>query len=166
MIGETVESFLQCPAVTLMDLTTSDDRSISHAIRSSIDEDCFVYIRATKKETGGVQVKYDAVFLLHSTNELDTPTCCENTSNSSFVYRKYHLSWRKDNKEIVTPVKRTLFSLKDIGSNEDEDYDISGINNVPDCLTQNRGLDVAIDSTEEDSLPTILNDSTNAEDEI
>ncbi|KAL2549291.1 Uncharacterized protein Fot_10821 [Forsythia ovata] len=88
---------------------SGDDRSISHAIRSSIDEDCFVYIRATKKETGGVQVKYDAVFRLHSTNELDTPMCCENTSNRSFVSRKDDLSWRKDNKGIVTPVKRTLF---------------------------------------------------------
>ncbi|KAL2556750.1 Replication factor-A C terminal domain-containing protein [Forsythia ovata] len=167
MIGETAESYLQCPATTLMDLTTSqNDMSISHAIRSSIDEACFVYIRATKKDTSGVQVKYDAVFLLHSTDELDTPTRCENTSNSSVVSHKDHLSWRKENKGIVMPLKRTLFSLKDIGSSEDEDCEINAIKNIPDCFTQNRGLDVALDSADEDSLPTVLNRSTNAEDDI
>ncbi|KAL2488826.1 Uncharacterized protein Fot_42118 [Forsythia ovata] len=139
MIGETVESFLQCPAATLMDPTTSDNRSISPAVRTSTDEDYFAYIRATKRETGGVQVKYDAIFLLDSKTELDIPTYQENTSKSSFVSRKDILSWRQK-KGIVTPVKRTLFSLKNSGSSENEDG-INTINNIPDCLIQNRDLD-------------------------
>ncbi|KAL2558533.1 Uncharacterized protein Fot_03272 [Forsythia ovata] len=104
------------------------------------------------------EVKYDAIFLLDSITELDIPTYQENTSKSSFVFRKDHLSWR-DKKKIVTPVKRTLFSLKDSGSSEDEDYDINTINNIPNCLIKNRDLDVATNSAEEDSFPTMVDDN-------
>ncbi|KAL2550168.1 hypothetical protein Fot_11698 [Forsythia ovata] len=79
-------------------ISEQDDRSIFHAIRTSTDGDYFVYIRATKRVTDGVQVKYDAIFLLNSITELDIPTYQENTSKNSFVSRKDRLSWGNNKK--------------------------------------------------------------------
>ncbi|KAL2494092.1 replication protein A 70 kDa DNA-binding subunit D-like [Forsythia ovata] len=115
MIGETTEAFLQSTADILIQLTTTQ------SIRTTIDDEHILYVRATERNVDGIQVKYDVVFLIDPVTELDTPMRPETSSYAVLTFRSNSFSRGRKRKKIVKPIKRSLFSLKDSDSSQDEE---------------------------------------------
>ncbi|KAL2543712.1 Nucleic acid-binding [Forsythia ovata] len=153
MIGETAEAFLQSIADILMQLTTQEDQNVTQSIRTSIDDEHILYVRATERNVDGIQVKYDVVFLIDPVTELDTPMRPETSSDTVLTFRGNSFSRGRKEKQIVKPIKRTLFSLKDSDSSQDEEHGGLTGSSIPSQLGENIDHSVVDDFSEEDDIP-------------
>ncbi|KAL2544330.1 Uncharacterized protein Fot_13563 [Forsythia ovata] len=73
IMGEMAEAFLRSTAMTFMNHTTPDKQSFIQAIRTSVDEEQVLYVRATERDAEGTIVKYDIVYMFDPVTELDEP---------------------------------------------------------------------------------------------
>ncbi|KAL2508491.1 Replication factor-A C terminal domain-containing protein [Forsythia ovata] len=153
MIGETGEAFLQCTSDTLMQLTTQENQSVAQSIRTSIDDEHILYVRATERNVDGIHVKYDVVFLIDPVTELDTTMRPETSSDVIPGFRGNSFSRCRKGKQIVKPIKRALFSLKDSDSSQDEEHERLTDNIIPSQLGENTEHSVVGDFSEEDDIP-------------
>ncbi|KAL2512221.1 Replication factor A C-terminal domain-containing protein [Abeliophyllum distichum] len=131
MIGKTAEAFLQCTADILMQLTT----------------------QSTRKKRRWHPGEYDVVFLIDPVTELDTPMRPETSSDVNLTFRRTSFSRGRKGKQIVKPIKRTLFSLKDSDSSQDEEHGGLNDSTIPSQLAKNRDHSVVGDFSEEDDVP-------------
>ncbi|KAL2471683.1 Replication protein A 70 kDa DNA-binding subunit B [Abeliophyllum distichum] len=103
-------------------LLSEEDQSVTQSIRTSVDDEHILYVRATERNIDGIQVKYDVVFLIDSVTELDTPMRLETSSGVNLTFHRTSFSRGRKGKQIVKPIKRTLFALKDFDSSQDEEH--------------------------------------------
>ncbi|KAL2494349.1 replication protein A 70 kDa DNA-binding subunit B-like [Forsythia ovata] len=128
MTGETVEAFWQSTADILMQLTTQEDQSVTQSIRTSIDDEHILYVRATERNVNGIQVKYDVVFLIDSVTELDTP-----------MRPKTHLD--------------VVFTFRDSDISQDEEHGGLTGSSIPSQLGESIDHSVVDDFSKEDDIP-------------
>ncbi|KAL2528482.1 Uncharacterized protein Fot_21083 [Forsythia ovata] len=121
IMGEMAEAFLRSTAITLMNLTTPDKQSFIQAIRTSVDEEQILYVRATERDAEGTIVKYDVVYMFDPVTELDEPLVPSSAANNIVKSQPEHISRINKGKQILKPVQRALFSLKDSDSSQGEE---------------------------------------------
>ncbi|KAL2475185.1 replication protein A 70 kDa DNA-binding subunit B-like [Abeliophyllum distichum] len=138
MIGKTAQAFLQCTADILMQLTTQEDESVT-SIRTSVDDEHILYVRATERSVDGIQVKYDVVFLIDPVTELDTPMRPETSSDVNLTFRRTSFSRGRKGKQIV--------------NSQDEEHEGLNDSTIPSQLVENRDHSVVGDFSEEDDVP-------------
>ncbi|KAL2531522.1 replication protein A 70 kDa DNA-binding subunit B-like [Abeliophyllum distichum] len=134
-------------------LLSEENESVTKSIRTSVDDEHILYVRATERSVDGIQVKYDVVFLIDPVTELDTPMRRETSSDVNLTFRRTSFSRGRKGKQIVKPIKRTLFSLKDSDSSQDEEHEGLNDSTIPSQLVENRDHSVVGDFSEEDDVP-------------
>ncbi|KAL2470623.1 replication protein A 70 kDa DNA-binding subunit B-like [Abeliophyllum distichum] len=134
-------------------LLSEENESVTKSIRTSVDDEHILYVRATERSVDGIQVKYDVVFLIDPVTELDTPMRRETSSDVNLTFRRTSFSRGRKGKQIVKPIKRTLFSLKDSDSSQDEEHEGLNDSTIPSQLVENRDHNVVGDLSEEDDVP-------------
>ncbi|KAL2454448.1 DEAD-box ATP-dependent RNA helicase 24 [Abeliophyllum distichum] len=134
-------------------LLSEEIESVMKSIRTSVDDEHILYVRATERSVDGIQVKYDVVFLIDPVTELDTPIRRETSSDVNLTFRRTSFSRGRKGKQIVKPIKRTLFSLKDSDSSQDEEHEGLNDSTIPSQLDENRDHSVVGDFSEEDDVP-------------
>ncbi|KAL2555990.1 protein STICHEL [Forsythia ovata] len=153
IMGEMAESFLRSKAMTLMNLTTPDKQSFIQAIRTSIDEEQILYVRATERDAEGTIVKYDVVYMFDPVTELDEPLVPSNAANSIVTSQPEHISRINKGKQIVKPVQRALFSLKDSDSSQGEEDGMPSATAIFNHSSRDRVSTIVTSSSEEDNVP-------------
>ncbi|KAL2488994.1 Uncharacterized protein Fot_42286 [Forsythia ovata] len=106
IMGEMAEAFLRSTAMTLMNPTTPDKQSFIQAIRTSVDEEQILYVRATERDAEGTIVKYDIVYMFDPVTELDEPLVPSSAANNIVKSQPEHISRINKGKQIVKPVQR------------------------------------------------------------
>ncbi|KAL2546363.1 Uncharacterized protein Fot_15596 [Forsythia ovata] len=84
-----------CPPAKIKDipvLLSEDNQTFTQAIRTSIDEEQILYIRATEKDAEGTIVKYDIVYMFDQVTELDEPLDPRSAANNSIESQSEHIS--------------------------------------------------------------------------
>ncbi|KAL2508971.1 Uncharacterized protein Fot_32618 [Forsythia ovata] len=130
-----------------------ENQSVAQSIRTSIDDEHILYVRATERNVDGIHVKYDVVFLIDTVTELDTTMHPETSSDVIPGFRGNSFSRCRKGKQIVKPIKRALFSLKDSDSSQDEEHECLTDNIIPSQLGENTEHSVVGDFSEEDDIP-------------
>ncbi|KAL2545538.1 Uncharacterized protein Fot_14771 [Forsythia ovata] len=153
IMGEMAESFLRSKAMTLMNLTTPDKQSFIQAIRTSIDEEQILYVRATERDAEGTIVKYDVVYMFNPVTELDEPLVPSNAANNIVKSQPEHISRINKGKQIVKPVQRALFSLKDSDSSQGEEDGMPSATTIFNHSIRDRVSTIVTSSSEEDNVP-------------
>ncbi|KAL2456832.1 hypothetical protein Fot_56634 [Forsythia ovata] len=153
IMGEMAESFLRSKAMTLMNLTTPDKQSFIQAIRTSIDEEQILYVRATERDAEGTIVKYDVVYMFDPVTELDEPLVPSNAANNIVKSQPEHISRINKGKQIVKPVQRALFSLKDSDSSQGEEDGMPSATAIFNHSSRDRVSTIVTSSSEEDNVP-------------
>ncbi|KAL2492240.1 hypothetical protein Adt_27868 [Abeliophyllum distichum] len=147
IMGEMVEGFLKSTAMTLVNLTRSDNQIVLQTIRTSIEEEQILYVRAMEKDAEGTTLKYDIVYMFDPVTELDEPLdsrCALNVGSN-----------KGKGKQIVKPfkpVKRALFSLRDSESSQDDDDGVPSVIAISSHLSGDRD---EVCSSEEHNVPPL-----------
>ncbi|KAL2528584.1 Uncharacterized protein Fot_21185 [Forsythia ovata] len=153
IMGEMAEAFLRSTAMTLMNLTTPDKQSFIQAIRTSVDEEQILYVRATERDAEGTIVKYDGVYMFDPVTELDEPLVPSSAANNIVKSQPEHISRINKGKQIVKPVQRALFSLKDSDSSQGEEDGMPSATAIFNHSSRDRVTTIVTSSSEEDNVP-------------
>ncbi|KAL2528748.1 Uncharacterized protein Fot_21349 [Forsythia ovata] len=160
IMGEMAEAFLRSTAMTLMNLMTPinkiafvDKQSFIQAIRTSVDEEQILYVRATERDAEGTIVKYDVVYMFDPVTELDEPLVPSSAANNIVKSQPEHISRINKGKQIVKPVQRALFSLKDSDSSQGEEDGMPSATTIFNHSSRDRVSTIVTSSSEEDNVP-------------
>ncbi|KAL2474088.1 protein STICHEL [Forsythia ovata] len=127
--------------------------SFIQAIRTSIDEEQILYVRATERDAEGTIVKYDVVYMFDPVTELDEPLVPSNAANNIVKSQPEHISRINKGKQIVKPVQRALFSLKDSDSSQGEEDGMPSATAIFNHSSRDRVSTIVTSSSEEDNVP-------------
>ncbi|KAL2495711.1 Uncharacterized protein Fot_39468 [Forsythia ovata] len=156
IMGEMAEAFLRSTAMTLINLTTPDKQSFIQAIRTSVDEEQILYVRATERDAEGTIVKYDIVYMFDPVTELDEPLDPRSAANNIVKSQPEHISRINKGKQIVKPVQRALFSLRDSYSSQGEKDGMPSATAIFNHSSKDRVSTIVTSSSEEDNNTLVV----------
>ncbi|KAL2493647.1 Uncharacterized protein Fot_37404 [Forsythia ovata] len=114
-------------------LLSEDKQSFIQAIRTSVDEEQILYVRATGRDAEGTIVK--------------------SAANNIVKSQPKHISRINKGKQIVKPVQRALFSLKDSDISQGEEDGMPSATAIFNHSSRDRVSTIVTSSSEEDNVP-------------
>ncbi|KAL2476761.1 hypothetical protein Adt_37497 [Abeliophyllum distichum] len=105
IMGRNGWSFLEIYINDTYESYEMDNQTVVHAIRTSIDEEQILYVRATEKGAEGTILKYDIAYMFDSVTELYEHLDPRSAVNNIIEFQPKHTSCNNKGKPIVKPVK-------------------------------------------------------------
>ncbi|KAL2546514.1 Uncharacterized protein Fot_15747 [Forsythia ovata] len=111
------------------------------------------YDPATEKDAEGTIVEYDIVYMFDPVTELDEPLDPRSAANNSIESQPEHISRTNKDKQIVKPVKRALFSVRNSNSSQDKEDGMPSTTTIFSRSSREIVFTIVTSSSKEDNVP-------------